>query len=111
MMIVWEAYQLYIISTFPMPNHLSNHLNQVQSSWRWRFHAPLKCQNKHSTQYVDQEDNYWGKCHVLWQKVPNFGSLFEMMEIGKVRETWNMDHQACLQDRSIEVISKGICTA
>jgi hypothetical protein len=30
MMIVWETCQLYIISTFPTANHLSNHPNQVQ---------------------------------------------------------------------------------
>jgi hypothetical protein len=88
MTIVWETCQLCIISIFPAPNHLSNHLNQVQSSWRWRYCAPLKCKNKHATQYVDQEEHYWGKCHVLWQKVPNFGSLFEMMEMGKVHGTF-----------------------
>lgn len=57
-MVVWEMSQLYIISTFPPPNHFSSYLNQVQSSWTWRCHAPLKCQSKHAARYMDREDHY-----------------------------------------------------
>jgi hypothetical protein len=55
MMVIWEMCHLYIIITFPHPNHFNNHLNQIQSSWRWRYHAPLKCQNRLAAQCVDPE--------------------------------------------------------